>query len=118
MRRIWQEFRQWTYPPAFRVRGGHPRVAALAQLLSSAEESPFSNRSQDLPFLELPMPAAIVQAPAASASIPICTSVPLLCTNVRRVRDPSGRCIKKFMTEYIASRTPHNASSHQFLIIV
>jgi hypothetical protein len=42
----------------------------------------------------------------------------LLCTNVCRIGDPSGLAIKKIMTAKIASRIPHNASSHQLLIKV
>jgi hypothetical protein len=58
-----------------------------------------------------------VQAPASNASIPRFTIVPL-SANVRKVTDPSGPGIKRFVTEYIASRMPHNASNHQFLISV
>jgi hypothetical protein len=72
---------------------------------------PFSNSSQELPFLELKMLAATVQAPAPSASMPNSAIVFLLF-------DTSGLAIKKIMTENIASRTPHNASSHQLLIKV
>jgi hypothetical protein len=79
---------------------------------------PFSNSSQELPFLELKMLAATVQAPAPSGSMPNSAIVFLLCTNVSRIRDTSGLAIKKIMTENIASKTPHNASSHQLLIKV
>ena len=84
---------------------------------SALRARPFSTRSQDLPFVDLQMPAAMVQAPAASASLPRNTTVP--CTAyLRTVRDPSGSCVTKYTTENIASRTPHNARNHQFLISV
>jgi hypothetical protein len=59
-----------------------------------------------------------VQAPATKASLPKSAIVLLLCRNVCRIGDPSGLAIKKITTANIASRIPHNASSHQLLIKV
>src|ERR1700692_3580896 len=81
---------------------------------SELQARPFSTRSQELSFLELQTLAAIVQIPAARANTPKGVIAFLLCMNIRRLGDPPG-AIRKIITANSASRTPHNASSHQLL---
>src|ERR1700692_3596250 len=80
---------------------------------SELQARPFSTRSQELSFLKLQTLAAIVQIPATRASAPNREDASLLWMNVRRIGDPSGLPIRKIMAANSASRTPHNASSHQ-----
>src|SRR5277367_4534095 len=76
---------------------------------------PFSTRSHELLFLSFQMPAATVQAPIASASMPTCSAALLPYMNLRRVIEPSGLSTRNIMMENMAFRTPHSASSHQLL---
>src|ERR1700760_191495 len=90
----------------------NPRVTRIP---SEVQARPFSNRSQELSFLERQTLAAIVQTPAARASRPNSEIAALLWINVCRVLDPSGLPITTIRTANSASKTPHNASSHQLL---
>src|ERR1700730_16939771 len=90
-----------------------PVAPRVTRSPSELQARPFSTKSQELSFLEPQTLAAIVQTPAARASRPNCEDASLLWMNVRRLGDPSGLPIRTIRTANSASRTPHNASSHQ-----
>src|SRR5579872_3284015 len=76
---------------------------------------PCKDRSQELPLPEFHRPTTMAQAPATSASMLISQTV-FGSANLRRVGDPSGCSIRRFMAAHIASRMPHRARSHQILL--
>src|ERR1700723_3152388 len=92
-----------------------PVAPRVTRSPSELQATPFSTRSQELPFLEPQTLAAIVQTPAARASRPNCEDASLVWMNARRFGDPSRLPIRKIKMPNSASRTPHSASSHQLL---
>jgi hypothetical protein len=78
---------------------------------------PCSDRSHELALPEAHRPAVTAHAPATSASMLI-SQIVSGGANLRRVSEPAGFSMRRFMAAQIASMMPHNASSHQVLASV